>query len=56
MRAVASAYLPTLASASQATKYTASSTASGTCSGASHDTAVVTVDRVASDSSAGTRP
>src|SRR4051794_36058516 len=54
--AVASAYLPTLARASQATKYTASSTVRGTCSGASQVTVVATVDRDASDSSAAARP
>src|SRR3954454_6812370 len=41
----ASAYLPTLASASQATKYTASSTGCGTSSGTLHDTEVITVER-----------
>src|SRR4051794_29799388 len=54
--AVALAYLPTLASASQATKYTASSTARGTSCGASHATAVATVERVASDWSAELSP
>src|SRR4029078_9165127 len=54
--AVASAYLPTLASASQATKYTASSTRRGTCSCPAQVTAVATHERVASDSSAEARP
>ena len=52
----ASAYLATLASASHATKYAASSTASGTAPRGSQATSVGTADRAASESSAAGRP
>ena len=50
------AYLATLASASQATKYAASSTCSGRRSGLWKETAVGTLAREASESSAALRP
>src|SRR3954471_15190086 len=53
---LAFAYFATLASASHATKYAASSTRSGSRPDGSNDTVVGTVDRVASESSAAPRP